>query len=148
MKNIEEKSKFQKVLTKAEEIVESENRLTSILTKSLKKVTGLKDHLSEMKNKITMSVYLVKDWVKGDYREVPKKTIVYIVAALIYFVMPLDIIPDFVFKLGLVDDLAVLNYVFSSFLDDINKYQKYREKKEKEKEALEQETKKEDRTLH
>jgi uncharacterized membrane protein YkvA (DUF1232 family) len=137
MDNIHNSNKFKKILAKAEKVVEDNGRVSNILSKSFKKLTGLSDHFVELKNKILMCVYLVKDWAKGDYREVPKKTIIYIVCALIYFVMPLDLIPDFLFKFGFIDDLAVLNYVFSSFAKDISKYEKFREEKEKKTETKE-----------
>lgn len=40
--------------------------------------------------------------------EVPKKTKLTIIAALGYFILPLDLIPDFVVGIGYTDDLGAL----------------------------------------
>jgi len=39
-------------------------------------------------------------------------------------------IPDFIFKFGLLDDVAVLNFVLTSFIEDIENYKKFKENKE------------------
>jgi uncharacterized membrane protein YkvA (DUF1232 family) len=56
---------------------------------------------------------LLRAYVRGDYRNVPFKSLVLIIAAVLYFVMPIDVIPDFIFGLGFMDDAAVLAWVFS-----------------------------------
>ena len=45
-----------------------------------------------------------------------------IVAWLIYFVMPVDAIPDFILALGLVDDAALLGWVLSSVRTDLERF--------------------------
>jgi uncharacterized membrane protein YkvA (DUF1232 family) len=136
MEDVKNNKKFNKILDSAEDVLDNNERVTKVLKKSINKAKSLKEHLSEFKENILLSVSLIKDWVKGDYREVPKKTIVCMVAALIYFVMPIDVIPDFFFKVGLIDDYAVLSYVFSSFIVDIEKYKEYKEYKELKKKEV------------
>ena len=131
MDEVKDNNKFSKILDSAEEVLNNNDRLKKVLKTSVKKASGLKEHLSEFKENLMLSISLVKDWAIGDYREVPKKTMVFIIAALIYFIMPIDIIPDFFFKVGLIDDYAVLTYVFSSFVGDIEKYKIYKENKNK-----------------
>jgi len=138
MPKVTESEAFKKTLDTAEKVVNDKDRVNSIIKKSLKKAASIKDNLVEFKENLLTSISMVKDWVNGSYREVPKKTMVYIVAALIYFIMPIDLIPDFFFKVGLIDDYAVLTYVFTSFIVDIEKYKEYK-KKQKELESLSKE---------
>ncbi|MEF2553566.1 YkvA family protein [Aurantimonas sp. A2-1-M11] len=42
-----------------------------------------------------------------------------LLAALAYFVLPFDIVPDFIFGLGFTDDIAVLWAAFRSVRDNI-----------------------------
>lgn len=50
---------------------------------------------------------------------VPIKTKAYIIGALGYFILPLDMIPDFVAGLGYTDDLAVITLLLKHLKDNI-----------------------------
>jgi uncharacterized membrane protein YkvA (DUF1232 family) len=65
---------------------------------------------------------LVVAYLRGEYRDVPWKTIVLIVAALVYFLSPFDLIPDFIPVIGYVDDAAVLVWVAKSIKDDLDRF--------------------------
>jgi len=51
---------------------------------------------------------LIRAYSKGEYRGVPDSTLVVIVAAIIYLINPLDVIPDALPALGFLDDATVL----------------------------------------
>lgn len=51
---------------------------------------------------------LIRACADGQYREVTESTLVVIVAAIIYLVNPLDVIPDALPALGYLDDATVL----------------------------------------
>jgi uncharacterized membrane protein YkvA (DUF1232 family) len=64
---------------------------------------------------------LLRAYVKGEYRNVPPKSLILIVAGILYFLMPIDVIPDFIVGIGFIDDAAVLAWVVSTVktvLDD------------------------------
>lgn len=50
---------------------------------------------------------LVRSYVKKDYTDIPIGSIIAIVSALIYFVSPIDIVPDSILVIGYFDDVAV-----------------------------------------
>ncbi|MBO6226630.1 MAG: DUF1232 domain-containing protein [Shewanella sp.] len=43
-----------------------------------------------------------------------------IVASVIYFVMPIDLVPDFIVGFGLLDDAALLGWTMKTFSADID----------------------------
>jgi len=51
---------------------------------------------------------LIRAYSNGVYRDVPDSTLVVIIAAIIYVVNPLDVIPDALPALGFLDDATVL----------------------------------------
>lgn len=51
----------------------------------------------------------------------PNRTRAILLAALAYFVLPLDTIPDFLFGFGFTDDIAVLGLAFSAIKGSITK---------------------------
>lgn len=132
MKNIEKNKTFKKAIDKSENLINNKERVNSILKETVNKIKKVKNRTKEFKNNLYIGVNLVKDWATGNYKEVPKKTIIYLFGAFIYFLMPIDFIPDFIFKFGLLDDIAVLNFVFTSFVDDIENYKKFKENQKKD----------------
>ena len=49
-----------------------------------------------------------------------------IIAALIYFIAPIDVIPDFIPGLGYIDDAFVIGYTIKGLKDLIEAYKVYR----------------------
>lgn len=78
--------------------------------------------MASIKDKFFVLGRLIKAYALGDYRQIPWKTILLIVAAIIYFVNPLDLIPDLVPLTGLTDDFAVLVWVYNSVSTEIDKF--------------------------
>jgi uncharacterized membrane protein YkvA (DUF1232 family) len=80
------------------------------------------DKATEAKGQLSVFIALLKAWLAGDYRQVSNRTIVIVAAAVLYFVVPLDAIPDFLFGLGLLDDIAVVGYVFAQITEEIEAF--------------------------
>ena len=51
---------------------------------------------------------LIKSFVSKEYTDIPIGTIIAIIAALLYFVSPIDLVPDSIPVLGYFDDAAVV----------------------------------------
>ena len=68
----------------------------------------------------------VKDYWHGKYRRIPYWTIAAIVAALLYVLNPLDLIPDFIPGLGQVDDAAVVAACLLLVRQDLHKYKRWK----------------------
>jgi uncharacterized membrane protein YkvA (DUF1232 family) len=71
---------------------------------------------------IKLGFEMVKDYKQKKYRNVPWRAITMIAAALLYFLSPLDLIPDFLGPIGFTDDAVVLAFVFKSLRDELLKY--------------------------
>lgn len=88
--------------------------------------------MASIKDKFFVLGRLIKAYALGNYRQIPWKTILLIVAAIIYFVNPLDLIPDVVPLTGLTDDFAVLVWVYNSVSSEIDKFVAWEEDQLKE----------------
>ena len=64
----------------------------------------------------------VNAYTSKEYTYVPWKTICLIVAGLIYFIYPVDLIPDFIPVSGLIDDIALIAWIYESIQDDIDNF--------------------------
>lgn len=79
---------------------------------------------------IPQMVLLVRSYAVGEYRDITKTEIVLILAALIYFVSPIDVIPDKFLGVGWLDDALVAGLVIKYCNDSIKKYMTWLETKE------------------
>ena len=70
---------------------------------------------------------MLNAWFSGEYKEIPKKTIVLIVTALLYFISPIDLIPDWL-PGGFIDDAALVTWILQSLSSDIRKYKAWKMK--------------------
>lgn len=69
---------------------------------------------------------MLGDYVTGAYREVPFATMVGIVVALVYFLSPIDLIPDVLPVIGLTDDAAVIGFAVLAAHNDISSYKEWK----------------------
>jgi len=80
--------------------------------------------IAEMRDHIAALLRLIRAYAKGDYRAISWESLVLIVAGLIYFVSPLDLIPDFL-PVGLIDDAAVLAFVISVVAQELVDFEEW-----------------------
>lgn len=69
---------------------------------------------------------IIKDYVNGNYREIPWYSIAAIVAALLYVLSPIDLIPDFLPVIGLIDDALVVAACLSMVESDLHTYKEWK----------------------
>mgnify|MGYP005750780587 CR=1 FL=1 len=65
---------------------------------------------------------LVRAWATGRYRAVPTSTLLAVIGALVYFLMPLDALPDFILAFGLLDDIALIGKVVQMCRRDLQAF--------------------------
>ena len=98
-----------------EEVIGQE---AEILEKA-KKVPG---ELVKLVNQVKLLFEMLKDYWNGVYEELPWYTIATAVAAVIYFVSPIDLIPDFIPVIGYLDDAAVMALAIAGIREDLKVY--------------------------
>lgn len=78
--------------------------------------------LSAITDDLGTMVRLVKAWRAGTWRNTPRLTIGAGLLGLLYLINPLDLLPDILPMLGLVDDIAVLRLFFSALRKDMDQF--------------------------
>ncbi|MEM7549177.1 MAG: YkvA family protein [Bacteroidota bacterium] len=124
----QESSHFKRFKRKAEKVVKDNEQLKGLVKDVKDKIDSLPidgNAFQATLNLIKAFVRMIKAYVKKEYTEVPWKTLILIVAALLYFIFPLDVIPDFIPITGLMDDSLVLLWVGKSVKEDLKRFQEW-----------------------
>ncbi len=69
--------------------------------------------IRELGDQIKRLGRLVRAYANGSYREISVGNIVLVVAAILYFVTPLDLVPDAIPGAGLIDDATIFAFVLA-----------------------------------
>jgi uncharacterized membrane protein YkvA (DUF1232 family) len=75
--------------------------------------------ISRLWSDLPLLARLLKAWKGGSYRGLSMRTIVSLAATLLYIVSPIDLMPDFIPGIGLIDDAAVLALLLHSIAQDL-----------------------------
>ncbi|MEM7078112.1 MAG: YkvA family protein [Pseudomonadota bacterium] len=119
--------RFAQYLQRAGRMLGSPGRVQNVLARVVSKLATSKGGIAELKASILLLVDLLRAWLSGEYRSVERGTLVAVLAALIYFVVPLDLVPDFLFGWGFVDDIAVITYVLNQIGHELEAFKTWRE---------------------
>jgi uncharacterized membrane protein YkvA (DUF1232 family) len=120
---------FENARKKAEEFIKSNERLSQLVQEALEKARRKRQALQGFWEELLQLIELVSAYARGEYRNIPWKTIVYAIAAIIYFVNPFDIIPDFIFGIGFLDDAAVIAFVINAIREEMERFREFRSSK-------------------
>jgi len=68
---------------------------------------------------------LLTAYAHGQYTAVPTRSLLSVVAALVYFLNPLDLVPDALPALGLTDDFAILSWVYHNLSAELSSFREW-----------------------
>ncbi len=116
---------------RAEETIRDGDKIEELLRRaeeSLKsvRVAGFQQ-IAEAVSYVPVFISLVRAYIKGTYRDVPVGSIIAVVSALIYFVSPIDLVPDVIPVLGKLDDAGVILVCLKLVQNDLDAYIAWRD---------------------
>jgi uncharacterized membrane protein YkvA (DUF1232 family) len=82
--------------------------------------------LGQLREDVRLLQSLCLAWWRGEYRAISPKALVTVVAGLLYFVSPIDAIPDWLLGVGFLDDIAVLGWVLKTVADELARFKAWR----------------------
>ncbi|GAB3195721.1 uncharacterized membrane protein YkvA (DUF1232 family) [Pontibacter aydingkolensis] len=119
---------FKKFMGRAGVLMAKPAKLAFLLSTAYTKLLDAESKetgFQQVKNLMHTFIRLVKAYMSGEYRNVATKSLLVGVAVLLYLVTPIDIIPDFIPGLGLLDDLSLIAWFISSFQTEITKFRNW-----------------------
>jgi uncharacterized membrane protein YkvA (DUF1232 family) len=112
---------FERKRRRADRLIESPARVSLTVERAEAKARR-QGKLRQSWDDIQTLGRLVRAWVRGDYRDVSRSTIVLVLGALVYLLSPIDAILDSIPLLGYLDDAAVISWVMSEVRAEIDQF--------------------------
>ena len=129
VERFKQKKEQKKWKNKAEKYINDEDQAKGLLADVVKKAECKHSGpLKEVYGGLQLLIAMFKDYINGSYKKIPTKTLVLIVAGLVYFVSPVDIVPDLILGLGFIDDASILAFIIHQISTEINEYKSWKTK--------------------
>jgi uncharacterized membrane protein YkvA (DUF1232 family) len=116
---------FETALQKGKQLLDERFRLARLARRAYHKTLDEEDAVRAVKDDLLALARLVRAWANGDYRQVSRKTILAVIGAVLYFVSPIDAIPDFIPVAGLADDVAVVAAVVRAVRGALDRFRQW-----------------------
>ncbi|MDY6905099.1 MAG: DUF1232 domain-containing protein [Thermodesulfobacteriota bacterium] len=113
---------YEKARSRAEAYIKSPDELRKLADDAREKASGKKGPLNEVWESLMACLRMIRAYANGSYRQVSWQSLLMIVASVVYFVMPIDLLPDFLVSLGLLDDAALLGWTIKTFKKEIDDF--------------------------
>ncbi|CAM2790963.1 membrane protein [Streptococcus acidominimus] len=124
---VELQSRYQK----ADQLLRDDAKMEPFLEKLEKKIKWIPFVRQELKM-IPILISMVRSYWKKDYTRVPRRTMLAIVSALIYFLSPIDVIPDWIPVLGQIDDALVVATCWKLVNKDVEDYRQWQKERKQQ----------------
>ena len=119
---------FKILMEKAEKYLKHPKQVTELLNDAFKKGTaqkGIGALAGEVWENLQLLSRMIKAAVGGEYHGIPSSTLVGGIAVIIYFLSPIDLIPDFIPVIGLLDDASLLAWFIASIKSELDKFKEW-----------------------
>ena len=116
---------FMWAIRKAAAITGNKGRSIALLLQVVQKVRSTKWDQAQwqlIKTDLFTAGKMLREHATGRYRMRSSRLLLILSGALIYFVNPMDLIPDYLIVAGFVDDFAVLTWVFRAGQEEIKRF--------------------------
>lgn len=115
----------EKTKSKAEAYARDPEKAKRLLEDAVKHAKGFdksRGPLGEVWSYLTALFRVFRAYVGGAYKDIPWGSIVLVTVAILYFVSPLDLLPDAVPGIGFVDDAAVIAFVVAQIKAELDNF--------------------------
>lgn len=89
-------------------------------------MTGRGNVLLRIAKALRTLVPMMHDYIRGDYRPLPKKALVLLIIAIVYILFPVDFVPDFIPFWGQLDDLVITGWVLAKLDEELDVYRAWK----------------------
>ncbi len=125
-----ENIRVKRIFERSKDFINNNEKVKSLIGSVKEKLQVLQDDTEERNSfisKIRLVVRMIQSHFTGAYAAFSTRSILMLIFSLVYFITPIDMIPDFIPALGFTDDISVLYFVLQSLSGDIESYRQWEE---------------------
>jgi uncharacterized membrane protein YkvA (DUF1232 family) len=116
-------SAFRRAAIDAELFARDANRLRQLVADAVGKINIIpRGPFADSWGYLMAMIRLLRDYHRAEYRDISETNLRTIIAAILYFVSPFDVIPDWVPVLGHIDDAFVISLALKSVRADLDTF--------------------------
>jgi uncharacterized membrane protein YkvA (DUF1232 family) len=120
---ITESAAFQRATSDAKSYVQDPARLRRLIKDAIGKINIIpRGPFADTWPYLMAMIRLIRAYHQGEYRDISSANLLTIVSALIYFVSPFDVIPDWIPVFGHIDDAFVISLALKSVRADLDNF--------------------------
>jgi uncharacterized membrane protein YkvA (DUF1232 family) len=120
---ITQSTAFRRAAIDAEAYARDPNRLRQLIADAVGKVNVIpRGPFAETWPYLMAMIRVLRDYHRAEYRDISETNLHTIIAAILYFVSPFDVIPDWVPVLGHIDDAFVISLALKSVRADLDTF--------------------------
>ena len=109
---------------KAKAFLDDDEKMENLFQEFEKKLR-LIPKIGKRASDVAVLLSMLRAYIKKQYTDVSIATILATVAGLIYVVNPMDIVPEYILGVGVLDDAAIVGIILQAMHMDLNKYKKW-----------------------
>lgn len=122
-KRVKGSSSFSQAQSKAEMYAKNPKKLQKLFEDAAEKSKEApKDTFGETWAYLQAMIRLIRAYAAGTYRDIPVGSLMMILVAVIYFVSPVDLIPDAIPVAGFIDDALVVSLAIKQVKSDLDAF--------------------------
>ena len=114
-----------KIFRKAKRMLSEQSQVKELIwpgSQKLITLNGSTKQIDELMEHDQLFLRMIKKSLSGEYSAFSHKTLFSLVFGLLYFVTPMDVVPDFIPMLGFSDDLSIVYFIIKNFKSDIEAF--------------------------
>ena len=120
---------WKRAVRTAEGVVADGKKLAGVIEEAVRKMEAHSEALKGILDDLQLIFRLARARAKGEYKNVSTQTLIILVGAVVYFLMPFDAIPDFIPGIGLMDDVTVIGMALGAAKAEIDKFKDWESKR-------------------